>query len=49
FPEALADEIAEAFRNICDCRAGWEHVIAVNSYHLEFPDEVNRMALLRLA
>jgi len=40
FPEALADEIAQAFRNVertlARAGAGWEDVIAVNSYHLGF-------------
>jgi enamine deaminase RidA (YjgF/YER057c/UK114 family) len=35
FPEALADQIAQAFRNIertlATASAGWEHVVAVNS------------------
>jgi enamine deaminase RidA (YjgF/YER057c/UK114 family) len=47
FSEALADEIAQAFRNVertlANAGAGWEHVIAVNSYHLEFPEEVNQI------
>ena len=47
FPEALADEIAQAFRNVertlASAGASWEHVIAVNSYHLGFPDEVNQV------
>lgn len=38
FPESLADEIAQAFRNIertlALAGAGWEHVIHVNSYHV---------------
>jgi enamine deaminase RidA (YjgF/YER057c/UK114 family) len=38
FPEALADEIAQAFRNIertlALAGAGWEHVVHVNSYHV---------------
>src|SRR6201989_570172 len=47
FPETLADEIAQAFRNVertlAIAGAGWEHVIAVNSYHLGFPGEVNQI------
>jgi enamine deaminase RidA (YjgF/YER057c/UK114 family) len=47
FPETLADEIAQAFRNVertlASAGAGWKHVIAVNSYHLGFPDEVNQI------
>jgi enamine deaminase RidA (YjgF/YER057c/UK114 family) len=47
FPEALADEITQAFRNVertlASAGAGWEHVIAVNSYHLGFPEEVNHI------
>jgi enamine deaminase RidA (YjgF/YER057c/UK114 family) len=46
FPEAIADEIAQAFRNIertlATAGAGWEHVVHVNSYHVGgFPPEVN--------
>ncbi len=45
-PESIADEIAQAFRNIertlATAGAGWEHVIHVNSYHVGgFPPEVN--------
>ncbi len=45
-PEAFADEIAQAFRNVertlATAGASWEHVIHVNSYHVgEFPPEVN--------
>lgn len=47
FPEPLAEEIAQAFRNVertlADAGAGWEHVIAVNSYHLGLPEEVNEV------
>jgi len=45
-PESLADEIAQAFRNVertlRPAGAGWEHVVHVNSYHVGegFP-EVN--------
>jgi enamine deaminase RidA (YjgF/YER057c/UK114 family) len=46
FPESLTDEIAQAFRNVertlASAGAGWQHVIQVNSYHLGFPEEVNR-------
>lgn len=46
FPESLADEIAQAFRNVkrtlATAGAGWEHVIHVNSYHVGFPEEVNQ-------
>jgi enamine deaminase RidA (YjgF/YER057c/UK114 family) len=52
FPEALADEIAQAFRNVertlATAGAGWEHVIAVNSYHLGFPEVVNQIMAERL-
>jgi enamine deaminase RidA (YjgF/YER057c/UK114 family) len=38
FPETLADEIAQAFRNVgrtlAVAGAGWEHVVHVNSYHV---------------
>ena len=47
FPPSLADEIAQAFRNVertlAAAGARWEHVIAVNSYHLGFPQEVNQI------
>ncbi|MHC8286119.1 RidA family protein [Pseudomonas sp. XS1P51] len=47
-PESLADEIAQAFRNLertlATAGAGWEHVIHVNSYHVGgFPPEVNEV------
>jgi enamine deaminase RidA (YjgF/YER057c/UK114 family) len=46
FPESLTDEIAQAFRNVertlASAGAGWEQVVQVNSYHLGFPEEVNR-------
>jgi enamine deaminase RidA (YjgF/YER057c/UK114 family) len=46
FPESLADEIAQAFRNVertlATAGAGWENVVHVNSYHVGgFPPEVN--------
>jgi enamine deaminase RidA (YjgF/YER057c/UK114 family) len=46
FPESLADEIAQAFRNVArtlaTAGAGWEHVVHVNSYHVGgFPPGVN--------
>jgi enamine deaminase RidA (YjgF/YER057c/UK114 family) len=45
-PEAIADEIAQAFRNVertlATAGAGWKHVVHVNSYHVGgFPPEVN--------
>ncbi|MDF2620542.1 MAG: Endoribonuclease [Xanthobacteraceae bacterium] len=45
-PEALEEEIAQAFRNVertlATAGAGWEHVVHVNSYHVGgFPPEVN--------
>ena len=45
-PESLADEIAQAFRNVertlATAGAGWEQVVHVNSYHVGgFPPEVN--------
>jgi enamine deaminase RidA (YjgF/YER057c/UK114 family) len=47
FPESLADEIAQAFRNVertlASAGARWEHVIHVNSYHVGFPTEVNEL------
>ena len=47
FPETLADEINQAFRNVertlATTGASWEHVIAVNSYHVGFPEEVNQI------
>lgn len=47
FPQSLADEIAQAFRNVertlATAGAGWEHVVQVNSYHVGFPDEVNQL------
>jgi|SRR5215470_345872 len=47
FPESLADEIAQAFRNVgrtlASADAQWEHVIAVNSYHVGFTEDVNRI------
>jgi enamine deaminase RidA (YjgF/YER057c/UK114 family) len=46
FPESLADEIAQAFKNVertlAAAGAGWEHVVHVNSYHAGgFPPGVN--------
>ena len=46
--EAIADEIAQTFRNIertlATAGAGWEHVVHVNSYHFGgFPPEVNEV------
>lgn len=48
FPESLADEIAQAFRNVertlATAGAGWEHVVHVNSYHVGgFPPGVNEV------
>ncbi len=48
FPEALADEIAQAFRNVertlATAGADWEHVVHVNSYHVGgFPPGVNEV------
>jgi enamine deaminase RidA (YjgF/YER057c/UK114 family) len=47
FPKRSQSEIAQAFRNaertLASAGAGWEHVIAVNSYHLGFPPEVNQV------
>ena len=47
FPETLADEITQAFRNVertlSSAGAKWEHVIAVNSYHVGFTEDVNRI------
>jgi len=45
-PELLADEIAQAFRNVertlATAGASWEDVVHVNSYHVGgFPPEVN--------
>jgi enamine deaminase RidA (YjgF/YER057c/UK114 family) len=45
-PASLEEEIAQAFRNVertlVAARAGWEHVIHVNSYHVGgFPKVVN--------
>lgn len=45
-PDALEEEIAQAFRNVertlATAGAGWEHVVHVNSYHVGgFPPEVN--------
>jgi enamine deaminase RidA (YjgF/YER057c/UK114 family) len=47
-PEAIADEIAQAFRNVertlTTAGASWEHVVHVNSYHVGgFPPEVNEV------
>jgi enamine deaminase RidA (YjgF/YER057c/UK114 family) len=48
FPESLADEIAQAFRNVertlATAGAGWEHVVHVNSYHVGgFPPGANEV------
>lgn len=45
-PDALEEEIAQAFRNVertlAAAGAGWEHVVHVNSYHVGgFPPVVN--------
>jgi enamine deaminase RidA (YjgF/YER057c/UK114 family) len=47
-PEAIADEIDRAFRNVertlATAGAGWEHVVRVNSYHVGgFAPEVNEV------
>ncbi len=47
-PESLADEIAQAFRNVertlATAGASWEHVVHVNSYHVGgLPLEVNEV------
>ncbi|PZU95071.1 MAG: hypothetical protein DCE90_13315 [Pseudanabaena sp.] len=47
-PESLADEIAQAFRNIertlATTGAGWEHVVHINSYHVGgFTPEVSNV------
>ena len=51
FPESLADEIAQAFRNVertlATAGAGWEHVVHVNSYHVGFPPVANE-AMVKL-
>jgi len=45
YPETLEDEIIQAFDNVtrtlAAAGAGWEHVIAVNSYHVDFTPDVN--------
>jgi enamine deaminase RidA (YjgF/YER057c/UK114 family) len=51
-PESIAEEIAQAFRNLertlATAGAGWEHVIHVNSYHVGgFAPEVNE-AMVKL-
>jgi enamine deaminase RidA (YjgF/YER057c/UK114 family) len=47
FPETLKDEITQAFLNVertlASAGAHWQHVIAVNSYHVGFPEEVNQI------
>jgi enamine deaminase RidA (YjgF/YER057c/UK114 family) len=47
FPETLADEITQALRNVertlASAGANWEHVIAVNSYHVGFTEDVNQI------
>jgi enamine deaminase RidA (YjgF/YER057c/UK114 family) len=47
FPETLAEEIVQAFRNVertlASAGASWQHVIAVNSYHVGFTEEVNQI------
>jgi enamine deaminase RidA (YjgF/YER057c/UK114 family) len=51
FPASLADEIAQAFRNVertlSAAGASWEHVIHVNSYHLGFDEDTNRAMVAR--
>jgi enamine deaminase RidA (YjgF/YER057c/UK114 family) len=49
FPESIAEEISQAFRNVertlAAADAGWEHVIHVNSYHVGLEgrqDEINQ-------
>ena len=47
-PEAIADEIAQTFRNVertlATAGASWEHVVHVNSYRVGgFPPEVNEV------
>ncbi|MBE7159025.1 MAG: hypothetical protein INR62_11435, partial [Rhodospirillales bacterium] len=47
FPEALADEIAQAFRNVertlAAASASWAQVVHVNSYHVGLLPEVTEV------
>ncbi|HET9877469.1 MAG TPA: RidA family protein [Mycobacterium sp.] len=47
FPEAIADEIAQAFRNVertlAVAGASWQHVVSVHSYHVGLDSEINRV------
>jgi enamine deaminase RidA (YjgF/YER057c/UK114 family) len=52
FPEAIAEEIAQTFRNIertlALAGAGWAHVIHVNSYHTPLDEETVQLMTERL-
>jgi len=45
FPQSLEDEIKQAFINVTrtleTAGASWEHVVHINSYHVDFQPEVN--------
>jgi len=45
FSGYLEDEVAQAFKNVERTLAGatWEHVIAVNSYHVAIREVVNEI------
>ena len=47
FPESIHDEIEQAFRNVertlTAAGTGWQHVIHVNSYHVDVSEETNRI------
>jgi len=47
FPQSLEDEIKQAFANVTrtlqTAGASWEHVIHINSYHVDFEPEVNEI------
>jgi enamine deaminase RidA (YjgF/YER057c/UK114 family) len=47
FPESIHDEIEQAFRNVertlTAAGTGWQHVIQVNSYHVDISAETNRI------
>jgi enamine deaminase RidA (YjgF/YER057c/UK114 family) len=52
FSDTLEDEVAQAFKNVertlAAVGATWEHVIAVNSYHVAFREEVNEIMTERV-
>lgn len=53
FPEAIADEIDQAFRNVertlTAAGAAWRHVVSVDSFHVVLDSDVTRVMAERFA